>query len=113
MINKKKGVVFGNGSISGVDMKKFNTRLNIKNLREKYGLPKNDLVILYLGRLNPEKGIMDLIKAFNTLKKKHEHLSLVFVGSEDGIKVSDIKANIENIFKSRLSILSLSCQSMI
>tara|TARA_E500000178_G_scaffold352028_1_gene414506 strand:- start:668 stop:1801 length:1134 start_codon:yes stop_codon:yes gene_type:complete len=99
MINKKKGVVFGNGSISGVDMKKFNTRLNIKNLREKYGLPKNDLVILYLGRLNPEKGIMDLIKAFNTLKKKHEHLSLVFVGSEDGIKVSDIKANIENKFK--------------
>lgn len=99
IINKKKGIVFGNGSISGVDINKFNTRLNIENLRIKYGIPKNDLVILYAGRLNPDKGIMDLIKAFNILKKNHKNLSLIFVGFEDGIKISEIKESIENEFK--------------
>lgn len=99
IINKKKGIVFGNGSISGVDIKKFNTRLNIGALRKKYGIPRNDLIILYIGRLNPDKGIMDLIKAFNILKKNHKNLSLIFVGFEDGIKISEIKSNIEKKFK--------------
>ena len=99
IINKKKGIVFGNGSISGVNIKKFNTRLNIRTLRTKYGIPRNDLIILYIGRLNPDKGIMDLIKAFNILKKNHKNLSLIFVGFEDGIKISEIKSNIEKKFK--------------
>ena len=99
IINKKKGIVFGNGSISGVDIKKFNTRLNIGALRKKYGIPRNDLIILYIGRLNPDKGIMDLIKSFNILKKNHKNLSLIFVGFEDGIKISEIKSNIEKKFK--------------
>ena len=99
IINKKKGIVFGNGSISGVNIKKFNTRLNIRTLRTKYGIPRNDLIILYIGRLNPDKGIMDLIKAFNILKKNHKNLSLIFVGFEDGIKISEIKSNIEKKYK--------------
>ena len=91
--------MFGNGSISGVNIKKFNTRLNIRTLRTKYGIPRNDLIILYIGRLNPDKGIMDLIKAFNILKKNHKNLSLIFVGFEDGIKISEIKSNIEKKYK--------------
>ena len=38
---------------------------------------------------------MDLIKAFNILKKNHKNLSLIFVGFGDGIKISEIKSNIE------------------
>ena len=87
IINKKKSIVFGYGSISGVNIDKFNTKLKVENLRRKYGIPKNDLIILYIGRLNPDKGIMDLIKAFNILKKNHKNLSMVFVGFEDGIKM--------------------------
>ena len=41
---------------------------------------------------------MDLIKAFNILKKI-KNLSLIFVGFEDGIKISEIKSNIEKIQK--------------
>jgi glycosyltransferase involved in cell wall biosynthesis len=99
IINKKKGIVFGNGSISGVNVKKFNTKLDRIYLRKKYGIPKNDTVILYIGRLNPDKGIIDLVETFNLLKKDHKNLSLVFVGFEDGIKVSNIKSNIDNNFK--------------
>ena len=99
IINKKKSIVFGYGSISGVNIDKFNTRLKVENLRRKYGIPKNDLIILYIGRLNPDKGIMDLIKAFNILKKSHKNLSMVFVGFEDGIKISDIKEKISKKFQ--------------
>ena len=99
VINKKKSIVFGNGSISGVNVKKFNTKLDKIYLRKKYGIPKNDTVILYIGRLNPDKGIIDLVKTFNLLKKDHKNLSLVFVGFEDGIEVSEIKKNIYGNFK--------------
>jgi glycosyltransferase involved in cell wall biosynthesis len=99
IINKKKSIVFGHGSISGVNIDRFNTRLKVENLRRKYRIPKNDLIILYIGRLNPDKGILDLIKAFNILKKNHKNLSLVFVGFEDGIKISNIKAKIEKDFQ--------------
>ena len=99
IINKKKSIVFGYGSISGVNIDKFNTKLKVENLRRKYGIPKNDLIILYIGRLNPDKGIMDLIKAFNILKKNHKNLSMIFVGFEDGIKISDIKEKISKKFQ--------------
>ena len=99
IINKKESIVFGYGSISGVNIDKFNTKLKVENLRRKYGIPKNDLIILYIGRLNPDKGIMDLIKAFNILKKNHKNLSMIFVGFEDGIKISDIKEKISKKFQ--------------
>ena len=56
-------------------------------------------MILYIGRLNPDKGIIDLVKTFNLLKKDHKNLSLIFVGFEDGIEVSNIKNNIDDNFK--------------
>ena len=47
-------------------------------LREKYGLPNDAVVMLYCGRLSPEKGTMELIEAYQMVS--HPKKSLVIVG---------------------------------
>ena len=48
-------------------------------LREKYGIPENKKIILFVGRLCKEKGIEEVIHAVNSLDKKE--FVLLIVGS--------------------------------
>lgn len=57
----------------GVDLTKFKPNFKYKN--------KRDLNILCVARLVPEKGVLDLLHAFLSLRKAHPHLRLTFVGS--------------------------------
>lgn len=65
---------------NGIDNEKFNITLSNKELsRNKYGLNLDDCVFLYTGRLVKEKGILELVKAFN--KINDEKKKLLIVGS--------------------------------
>ncbi|MFK5854817.1 MAG: glycosyltransferase family 4 protein [Bacteroidota bacterium] len=75
--------VLGQGSVSGFDLEKFDTShleddadIEFKSL----GLSENQRVILYVGRVTKEKGVGELISAFERLSKEHLDLSLVLVG---------------------------------
>ena len=48
--------------------------------RSRYGLPSDHLVFLYVGRLEPHKGIMELLEAFTALRKRMDPVSLLVVG---------------------------------
>lgn len=88
VLDSKKGKVLGNGSISGVDLKlfKFSSKFK-KSFRNKIGLDYSDKVILFLGRLNKDKGVYDLIEAFNLIVHNIENLHLVLIGpDEENIK---------------------------
>jgi glycosyltransferase involved in cell wall biosynthesis len=52
----------------------------IRELEEKYK-PNNSFIILYVGRLEPEKGLSILIKAFRDLSKEDPSFKLVVVGT--------------------------------
>ncbi|WP_313636681.1 glycosyltransferase family 4 protein [Paenibacillus sp.] len=66
---------------NGIDLEKFNPILyNQSNIRKKYGLSDDDVIILYSGRLVPEKGIKELLEAF-CLVTDHSNAKLVIVGS--------------------------------
>ncbi len=65
----------------GVDINKFKPRPHLKN--------KRDTNILCVARLVPEKGILVLLKAFLSLKKKHKNLTLTFIG--DGPLKREVK----------------------
>jgi len=51
-------------------------------LRQKYGIPLKATVILYVGRLSPEKGVLDLLPAFAELSGDSAHLILVGDGPQ-------------------------------
>jgi glycosyltransferase involved in cell wall biosynthesis len=40
---------------------------NKENYRKRFALTRNDVVVGFVGRISPEKGILELIKAFNSL----------------------------------------------
>jgi glycosyltransferase involved in cell wall biosynthesis len=46
----------------------------------RYGIPENRVIILYLGRLEPHKGLFDLLEAFDRLKSEVESVSLLIAG---------------------------------
>lgn len=65
-----------------VDTNKFNSK-NVKNvdsLREKYNIKNDDVVFMFSGRINKEKGIKEFIKAFTLIKNK-EKVKIIIVGS--------------------------------
>lgn len=98
VIISSKTEVLGNGSISGVDIKKFRPNQIIKeSIRKEYKIPDEDLVLLYLGRLNRDKGIIDLVKAFIQLSKNNSQIWLMLVGpDEENIEFQIQKINTFN-----------------
>ena len=80
VILKKKSFVLHKGSVGGVDTKKFKYNKKKRlNLRNKYSISMNTFTFLFLGRINKDKGIVELIKAFETIDKKYD-VKLIFVG---------------------------------
>ena len=76
-VNADKIVVIYNG----INPSHFNTK-NIKIL-EKYGLVRNEKIILYSGRIDPIKGLDYLCDAFELLLKKIPDCRLVIAGNGD------------------------------
>ena len=77
-LTKKPVRVIHNGSANGLDINEFsNHNYNAKIIREEYGISENDFVFGYVGRLVKDKGIGELVGAFNQLEQKDIKLILV------------------------------------
>lgn len=68
----------------GVDSEFFDpSRIDpteLEKLREKYGLKSDDTVILFVGRLEPIKGVIQLLRAMPVVLERHPRVKLVMVG---------------------------------
>lgn len=81
--NINSDVIF-NGSICGVDIDSFKPSAEIKQkTRKEINIKDDDFVLLYVGRLNKDKGVFDLLKAFDSLSKKFQNIKLLMVGSDE------------------------------
>ena len=93
VLNYQKSRVTGYGSVSGVDLKKFKYSKESRiELRSKYNLEESALVLIYLGRIDNDKGINDLVKAFkNYILPTHKNSHLFIVGyPEDNNLISSL-----------------------
>lgn len=83
-VSSSKLKVLGYGSSNGIDTEYFNSNLiddTSKNeLREKLGFTKDDVILLYVGRIVKDKGINELISAFCKLSKIKNNCKLLLVG---------------------------------
>lgn len=90
--------VLGKGSISGVDTNRFVPNENIKSeVRKELGIAKNEVLYMFLGRMNVDKGINELASAFDKLQKKHSNTRLLLVGGDEENMTPMIKEKVENI----------------
>ena len=77
-----KSRVFLKGSIAGVDSNKFKSNIDVRLLvRQQLGILDEAIIFLFVGRLNREKGVLDLAHAFKQLSTNRLHL--LFVGSDE------------------------------
>lgn len=76
--------VLANGSSNGIDTNYFNgdiiTLLEIKSLKNKLGIETNDFVFIFVGRLVADKGINELVLAFQMLQQQYVNIKLLLVG---------------------------------
>ncbi|AVD94327.1 glycosyltransferase family 1 protein [Pseudomonas sp. SWI36] len=84
VIPQEKVSVIGFGSLAGVDMERFDCQRFapevIAQTRNELEIPQDAKVLLFVGRVTPEKGIGELMEAFTTLRALHADLFLVLVG---------------------------------
>ena len=77
-LTSKQVDVINYGSANGLDINEFsNHNYNAKIIREEYGISENDFVFGFVGRLVKDKGIGELVGAFNQLEQKDIKLILV------------------------------------
>lgn len=92
---------------NGIDTEKFRNanENNVKNIKKKLKISSNDIVVLYTGRLVREKGIKELIQAFNIIN--NNKFKLVIIGSiKSGInKGSKFINELKNISKKNKNII--------
>ena len=98
--------VIANGSICGVDLHKFKPNSFLRNeSRLKLNIPSNKLLLLYLGRLKYDKGIIDLVNAFISLSEFNSDLFLLIVGPEEDLGIID-ELNLKIILKKNIIIIN-------
>uniref|UniRef100_UPI0040474468 glycosyltransferase n=1 Tax=Polynucleobacter sp. TaxID=2029855 RepID=UPI0040474468 len=89
--------VLGNGSICGIDPERFKRKNEVrKNLREKFTIGESDVVFLFMGRLNRDKGVYDLIEAFQRLNSHSSKVWLLLVGVCEDEQLTEILLNGSN-----------------
>ncbi|OYY94624.1 MAG: hypothetical protein B7Y41_06475 [Hydrogenophilales bacterium 28-61-23] len=76
--------VLGHGSISGVDIERFQPDVRLReSIRTELGVPRRACLLLFLGRLNRDKGVLDLAEAFARLARDNADVWLAMVGPDE------------------------------
>lgn len=97
VILNNKSTVLHKGSVGGVDMKKFKFNKKIRiNLRKSLLISRNTYVFLFLGRVNKDKGLPELIKAFTKIQQAYD-VKLIIVGPIEDITLQNLFKNNEKI----------------
>ena len=74
---------------NGVDLSHFKPGRVEKAMYEKYGVPEGRPIVLYVGRVDPEKKVGVVIEAFSLVLSKVPEAMLVVVG--DGVDLARLK----------------------
>lgn len=83
LVKANKISVLGAGSISGVDLQRFDLvskPAKREAVRKQLDIRETSLVIVFVGRITKDKGIVELIAAMRDLWKQYDDLHLLLVG---------------------------------
>lgn len=83
---KYKIKLVGYGTAGGIDMVRFsrNAITNRPDVRELLNVPNDAFVFCFVGRIVKDKGINELVEAFDKLTQINRNIYLLLIGSEQG-----------------------------
>ncbi len=84
VLNEKSSQVLGHGSICGVNLERFSPSEAIRqDKRKEIGVKEDTVVFSFMGRLNHDKGLFELLPAFNRLTEECPKTFLVLYGNDE------------------------------
>lgn len=93
VVQPARSFVLGSGSISGVDTMRFSCRVDRRqSIRSQLGIDDSDILLLFLGRLKIDKGVLDLAAAFNLAAKYNDSIKLLYVGPDEESLEAEIRS---------------------
>ena len=93
LLKAHQGTVLGRGSCCGIDTQHFRPPTPEERLdaRNAFGYEANDIVIGFLGRIAPDKGVRELISAAATLHNNDPRSQLALVGPIEGLTTDEVR----------------------
>ena len=86
-----KVAVLAQGSLGGVDPTRFAPNRQARaRIRESLAIPENSIVFVYLGRLQRDKGVLDLARAFAAVGVRLPIAHLLVVGRDEGQLLAEL-----------------------
>ncbi len=110
--SSEKLKVIANGSSNGINTEYFDPKLfsNDSDLKEKLGIKSNNFVFIFVGRLVGDKGINELVKAFDIFQINHQNCNLLLVGDYE-THLDPLKQETLRIIETNENIISVGFQS--
>jgi glycosyltransferase involved in cell wall biosynthesis len=92
--------VLGPGSIAGVDCKRFSLdRFDRSEIRKSMGIAPSDLVVLFVGRVSREKGVIELLTAYNSLSETMTILPHLILAGPMEVGIQSLPVEVVNRLK--------------
>ncbi|MCL5127862.1 glycosyltransferase family 4 protein [Algibacter sp. L4_22] len=108
-ITSKPLKIIANGNVNGININHYNSNNFdenfISNLKKEFSISEKDYVFVFIGRLVKDKGINELISAFNELNSNLENTKLLLVGDYEH-DLDPLKKKTLNIIKTNKNIIS-------
>lgn len=83
---REKMKVVGFGSAGGVDIERYNPNNIEPNVRNEINIPNDAFVFAFIGRIVKDKGVNELVAAFDNINKKYPNTHLLLVGPVETIQ---------------------------
>lgn len=84
ILKEKNSQVLGKGSICGVNLNRFVPSEEARlSARKEVGVSDDKLVYVFMGRLNHDKGLYELLPAFDKLASEKQDVFMLLFGSDE------------------------------
>lgn len=105
--------VIGNGSSNGIDTNFFDkNNINAevtKSLKQELSISEDDFTFIFVGRIVGDKGINELVEAFDNLSKQHKNVKLLLVGPFEE-ELDPVKNSTNKIINTNKNIITTGFQ---
>ncbi|RZL44297.1 MAG: glycosyltransferase family 1 protein [Pedobacter sp.] len=112
--DSEKLKVLANGSSNGIDTTFFNSDLidseQKSSLRKSLSIQEDDFVFIFVGRLVSDKGITELVNAFEAISKENNQIKLLLVGPLES-DLDPLSIETESIIQYNQSIITVGYQN--
>ncbi|WP_040248825.1 glycosyltransferase family 4 protein [Psychroserpens mesophilus] len=105
--------VIGNGSSNGINTEHYDAALVSgevrNNLRNELNIAEEDIVFIFIGRIVRDKGINELVAAFDTLSERNKNCKLLLVGPREN-HLDPLLPETEALIKGNKQIIAVGVQ---